>query len=115
MEIYNLSPDEIDEGINKALKKIGEFAGVDRSYIFLFRNNETLMDNTHEWCAPGIESEIENLQGLKVEMFPWITSKHCKGDIVNIPRVSDMPPEAKNEREELDMLLWSMKTGYIPK
>ena len=102
MEIYNLSPDEIDEGINKALKKIGEFAGVDRSYIFLYRDNETLMDNTHEWCAPGIESEIENLQGLKVEMFPWLTSKHWKGDIVNVPRVSDMPPEAKYEREELE-------------
>ena len=102
LEIYNISSDKIDEEINKALKKIGEFAGADRSYIFLFRNNETLVDNTHEWCAPGIESEIEHLQGITVETFPWLMGKHRKGEIINIPRVSELPPEAKTEKEEFE-------------
>ena len=31
----NLAPGEIDRGINEALQAVGEFAGVDRSYLFL--------------------------------------------------------------------------------
>lgn len=49
----NLGPDQIDQGIYHALKLIGKFASVDRSYLFLFSENGKRMDNTHEWCARG--------------------------------------------------------------
>src|SRR5574341_2034189 len=56
----NLAPDKIDTGINYALKLIGEFVGVDRSYVCLYSDDEKKkMDNTHEWCADGIEPQIE--------------------------------------------------------
>jgi len=41
-EFINLSVDEIDAGIECALAKIGAFAGVDRSYVFLFSEDGAL-------------------------------------------------------------------------
>ena len=50
-DFINLPVDKIDEGIHSALKDIGEFAHVDRSYIFLLSGDGKRLTNTHEWCA----------------------------------------------------------------
>jgi PAS domain S-box-containing protein len=97
----NLAPDEIDSGINNALQEIGEFAGVDRSYVFLFCDTRAKMDNTHEWCAEGIEPQIDNLKGLSVEAFPWWMERLNRFETIHIPRVADLPSEASVEKEIL--------------
>ena len=63
-EFVNLGPDEIDACIQHALQTVGEFAGVDRSYVFLLSGDGTTMDKAHEWCAEGIESFIDKLNLL---------------------------------------------------
>jgi len=88
----NLAPDQIDNGINQALAAIAKFADVDRSYVFLFSDSSTKMDNTHEWCAQGIEPQIQYLQNLSVELFPWAMEKLLRFETVHIPCVSDLPP-----------------------
>ncbi|CAG0970138.1 partial Methyl-accepting chemotaxis protein McpB, partial [Anaerolineae bacterium] len=60
----NLAPDEVDIGINRSLKLMGEFGNVDRTYVFLYLDGNERMDNTHEWCAEGIDPQIENLKGV---------------------------------------------------
>jgi len=96
----NLSADQIDSWINHVLKRIGEFAGVDRSYVFQFDNKGTKMDNTHAWCAKGIEPHIQKLKGLLVDGFPWATGKLKRLETLYIPRVADLPPEASPEKKE---------------
>ncbi len=86
----NLAPDQIDNGINQALAAIAKFADVDRSYVFLFRDG-TKIDNTHEWCAQNIQPQIQYLQDLSVELFPWAMEKLRRFETVYIPRVSDLP------------------------
>ena len=49
-----LNAASIDSEIDETLRLIGEFAGVDRSYLFRISEDRRLMTNTHEWCAPGI-------------------------------------------------------------
>ncbi|MBU6391913.1 MAG: PAS domain S-box protein, partial [Planctomycetes bacterium] len=96
----NLAPDKIDTGINYALKLIGEFVGVDRSYVFLYADEEKKkMDNTHEWCADGIESQIENRKGLSVDRFPWGIEKLKRLETIHVPRVADLPDDANAEKE----------------
>ena len=69
----NLSPGEVDNGINYALKKFGEFTNVDRSYILMFHNNVTKIDNTYEWYNEGTDLKINKLKGLSVEDSPrWM-------------------------------------------
>jgi signal transduction histidine kinase/CheY-like chemotaxis protein len=53
-----------EEVIDDVLRAVGEGLDVSRAYIFIFQDNAQLLDNTHEWCAPGIKPEIDNLQDL---------------------------------------------------
>ncbi|MEW6326140.1 MAG: PAS domain-containing protein [Thermodesulfobacteriota bacterium] len=96
------STDDIDSEINRALESIGTFSRVDRSYLFLFSGDGRTMDNTHEWCAEGIEPQIDNLKGLSVEVFPWWMERLNRFENIHIPRVADLPPEAKAEKETLE-------------
>src|SRR3972149_4872563 len=96
----NLAPQEVDAGINRALKIIGEFGGVDRSYVFQYSDTERKkLDNTHEWCAEGIEPQIEKLKGLPVNHFPWGMEKLERFESLHVPRGADMPESANAEKE----------------
>lgn len=97
----NLAPDEVDSGINRVLQEIGEFVNVARSYVFLFYDNGMKMDNTHEWCAEGIEPQIDNLQGLPAETLPWWMERLNRFENIHIPSVADLPPKANAEKEIL--------------
>jgi GAF domain-containing protein len=97
-DFVSLAPQEVDNGIKQALAAIGEFARVDRAYIFSFSKGGTSMCNTHEWCAPGIEPQIENLGDLPVSVFPWWTERMRRREFIHIPRVADLPDEAAAER-----------------
>lgn len=94
-------PNHTDAAISQALRAIGEFTRADRSYLFQFSADRSTMSNTHEWCAEGIAPEIDNLQGLPLEAFPWGPQKLFRGEVINIPNVADLPPEAEAERQEL--------------
>ncbi len=97
----NLASDEIDSGIKQAMQEIGEFAGVDLSYISLLSHDQTRLDNIHEWCTEGIESEIENQKGMRCCDFPWLMEKLDRFENIYIPRVADLPDEASAEKERL--------------
>lgn len=58
---------------NKSLKLLGEITGVDRTYIFEYRDDAGTIDNTFEWCAPGVEPQIDNLQKVEQTDFKWWT------------------------------------------
>jgi PAS domain S-box-containing protein len=98
----NLGPSEIDAGIQYALQAIGEFSGIDRSYVFQFSGDGTALDNTHEWCAEGIEPFADSLKGMPRAAFPWFLERLERFEIISLSRVGDMPPEARAERSECE-------------
>ncbi|MFW6343104.1 MAG: GAF domain-containing sensor histidine kinase [Sediminispirochaetaceae bacterium] len=93
----------ISDEIDTVLRKMGEFARVDRSYIFLFSEDGKSMSNTHEWCAPGVEPQMDKLQELQVDEFPWIVRKLKEGYNISIADLEELPPEASGEKEILRM------------
>ncbi|MBN2110954.1 MAG: GAF domain-containing protein [Methanosarcinaceae archaeon] len=95
-------PEDIDTAINKALQEIGELCNAGRSYLFLFHENEVIMDNTHEWCTEGVESQKERLRNLPIEMFPWWCDRLRKGEIIHIKDLSSLPEEASAEKDILE-------------
>lgn len=99
----NLSPSEVDAGIHRALKQIGEFSDVDRSYVFRLSRDGEKMDNTHEWCAEGIRPEKEGLQGVFVNHFPWGVEKLRRFETIHISRVGDLPDDAGAEKALLQV------------
>lgn len=100
----NLSHEGIDEGITGALRALGEFAGVDRSYVFQFRDGGARMDNTHEWCAEGIAPQMPNLQNISLgQELPWFAQRIRQREVFHVPRVVDLPPTARREKEHFQM------------
>ncbi|RKD86347.1 PAS domain S-box-containing protein [Mangrovibacterium diazotrophicum] len=91
----------LDKTINLALKKIGDFCQIDRSYLFLLHWDKQKFDNTHEWCAKGIKPEIENLQNMPCSLFPWWMRQLWAKKYIYIYDVDDMPEEAAAEKEIL--------------
>ena len=115
--ITALTTAQADEGINRALADIGRFAQVDRSYVFLYDEAIARVTCSHEWCAPGIEPQIRSLQNLRVADYPWVEQRILGGEVVHVPRVADLPPEAIAERNEWQaesirsILLIPMRSG----
>lgn len=95
-----LTPEGLDAGINQALADIGEFAQVDRSYVFRYDDAGATVSCTHEWCAPGVAPQIGRLSNLNVSDYPWAETRLIEGEVVHVPRVADLPPEADAERRE---------------
>ena len=87
----NTPLEELDQGINNALAMAGEFTDVDRVYLFLYDFDAGIMRNTHEWCAPGISPEIDNLQAVPNEVLAHWVDNHTRGELIHIPRLLDLP------------------------
>ncbi len=98
----NTSLDQLDRGINRALQAIGEFAGVDRSYLFQFQGRNDAV-TSYEWCREGIDSQRERRHVLSDREFHWSFQKLRQAETIRVDRVSDLPPEAAAERHELEV------------
>lgn len=96
----NLPPREIDLALQQALQTIGESAGADRSYIFIYAEDRATMHYLYEWCAEDIEPQLSRLQDVPVEVLAWSNAKLLAHQMVNIPCVTELPPEAATEKAE---------------
>lgn len=94
--------EEIDTGIDYTLKVLGEYARVDRVYIFDYVAETDLLYNTYEWVAEGIPPEISNLQGIPFSLVPRWKQKFSRQEHVYIPLVSEIDPQYNAEKEILD-------------
>ena len=92
---------DIDRAINASLRDLGRFSRADRAYLFRYDVNEAIMNNTHEWCAEHVTPQIQNLQKLSLDIFPWWVNTLYQGDYIHIRDVSAMPEEASAERDIL--------------
>jgi len=99
-QFINLGHGEMDRAIDQALQKIGEFAGADRSYLFLYAADGSV-EKSCEWCAGGVTSHVGDLLGVEPGTFSWWEQQLQQGGIVRIRSLSHLPPEAKAERETL--------------
>jgi signal transduction histidine kinase/DNA-binding response OmpR family regulator len=90
---------DVDTAINFTLEAIANFIGVDRSYIFEFSDDQRQYSLNHEWCAAGIQPLSDGAKGGSLTIFPWFYNKILSRQIVDIPSVAELPPEAAAERE----------------
>jgi diguanylate cyclase (GGDEF)-like protein/PAS domain S-box-containing protein len=97
--VYSL---DFDNDVSRSLADIGRYAGVDKACFFQFHDNGTLIDKTHEWRNKGIAPQILNPQNLPTAKFPWWMAKLRAGNAIHIPYISQIPPEAVAEIEQLE-------------
>ncbi len=99
----NLSLEKTDSAIEEALKLVGTFADVDRSYVYLFSLDGATFTNTHEWCGEGIESQKSNMQEVPIDSLPWLVEKLERHDVVHVLHPSELPLEAMALKECLEL------------
>ncbi len=94
----NLQLEEIDRNIQASLEEIGTLLGMDRIYVFQFKANRTLMENSFEWCNKGIKSQREPLQDIPVDAFNWWMTQLNRFEAIAISDVAALPPAAAAEK-----------------
>lgn len=104
-EFINLGFGTIDQCIDELLTSISHFFRIDRAYLYHFSEDYCRMTNTHERCAPGVESLIESQQDVPIDQFQWwhrqIQNMVDLNKVVFIEDVDSLPAEAAPERAML--------------
>jgi len=92
----NLPPEEIDAGIREALGTVGRFIGADRTYVYLFSDDQRLATLAYEWSSTG--RYLPAGQQFVLSSFPWSMQRLLKFQHVAVD-IDDIPAEAAAERK----------------
>lgn len=82
MQVF-LAYTHLDSALDEVLTMVGNHFRVSRVYLCQL-DYGTVYTNTHEWCAPGVSSQMERLTGLDMAIVSknWIPSLEKDGMIV---------------------------------
>jgi len=106
----NVPTDRIDGEIEGAQRRICELLDIDRSTLWQVCEGEPgtlLLTNLHH--PAGSLSPPERMNGR--DFFPWITQKILGGETVTFSKMTDIPPEASRDRENL--LAYGTKSDVV--
>jgi diguanylate cyclase (GGDEF)-like protein len=92
---------ELDATIDRTLASIGGLFDVDRAYVFSLTRYPGLASNTHEWCASGVDPQIELLQQVPEGSISWVLGELRAGRAINLESLVDLPVGADAERIHL--------------
>ena len=103
-DFVKMDKNSIDSAIDGALSSIGVFTRADRAYIFQYKNSGTEhIDNTHEWCAEGIEPQIEGLRNITFKKeLPWFAKKVLNREVIHLPDMNLLPAGTLLERQHFE-------------
>ncbi len=83
--------------LQKCVEKLGEAVEVSRVYLFEHNFKTACVNNIHEWCASGIEAQIENLQEIPAQNLEWWTQSLEKDGLISFSDVNDIPDDFTRE------------------
>ncbi len=90
------SGDTVDT-INKLMATVGKQVGVSRVYIFENNVENTTCSNTFEWCAEGVEPQIDALQELDYEQdLNGVRESFNERGIFYTPDVTRLPQHLRD-------------------
>jgi len=82
---------DLNEAIQASLKDLGELTGGSRVYLFLYSKGKKSLSNTHEWCASGVNPQIDILQDIPFERVAEWEESFQKFSCVEIENVDQIP------------------------
>ncbi|MFA6978891.1 MAG: PAS domain S-box protein [Ignavibacteriaceae bacterium] len=89
----NIPLSKIDQGITAALKVIGMFFNVDRSYLFLCSETEHTYVKTHEWIGNGVNRSIIKSQKMGSQSLSYFEEKLTSFETIYIHDVAQLSAE----------------------
>lgn len=91
--------DLFEESFNTILARIGIFFDADRVYVFDY--NGVTTNNTHEWCAEGINPQIDFLQNIDAHVIDRWLPAFRKKECIIIEDIEDIRKSSPAEYEIL--------------
>lgn len=87
--LLSVGINDVDEAITESLARLGQFNERDRAYVFVSVGPTT--SNTHEWCAPGVDPMIDQLQDLPNSEFQGFTGPLSRNEVMLIADIRSIP------------------------
>lgn len=91
------------QGTQELLKIVGEFYKADRSYIFLYSQEDQCWCNLYEWCEHQIESQQIHLLSVPNEVLQIWFDSFTQGNIIIVKDTEQYKTEAPECWKFLDM------------
>ncbi len=83
--------------LDAATATMGQTLDVSRAYIFEHRHDTDTMDNTVEWCAPGIPPQHDQLQRIPSSSIPWWIQTLRAGLTIRFSDIEALPDTAARD------------------
>lgn len=95
------SSSNVQGTVEEVIEKIGMFLEAERAYMFEIDGD--VMNNTFEWCAPGIKAEIAELQGMDIALLDRWREYFDKHQCVIIKSLEQIREKSPDEYKVLKM------------
>ena len=95
----NLSVDMEDNGIDFALKLIGQFLGTDRSFVALLSDDKQSLSLVNEWVCHDIGHLMWETNENREDDFPWMFKSIRQRKTIVANSLWELPAEAIHEKK----------------
>ncbi len=95
----NVSLDNAEREIDLALQSIAEFVEVDHCYVRWFIGALGQVTQGYKWHTLRVQPPLQALDDRAFSSFAWSRAILEAGQVLNVPCVADLPPQARAERE----------------
>jgi len=92
-----VSVQDIDAEIERCLGRIVLAMDVDRSTILQIDPADGGLYATHQWAREGIGTPDRGVRTNAAEAIPWISGQIRAGQLVVLPSVEELPPQASKD------------------
>src|SRR5579862_1974197 len=94
-----VTAEEVDVEIERWLQLIVLAMNIDRSTVVQVDPADGLIYTTHQWAREGLPAPERGRTAVHDGSYPWLADKVFSGEVVVIPRLEEMPPEASKDRD----------------
>ncbi len=102
-ESINVSRYMVDRHIHSILKKLAEYTGVERSYIYIYDFESSIYDRKYDYMKPGYKDTMLPKEFPKNQL-QFIQYKIDNKQPVIIETLEDIPRKYKKERELYELI-----------
>jgi PAS domain S-box-containing protein len=101
-ELISAPADETEARIQGVARRVAEFMGACRGYVFLFGEDGAAERRVYEWRKAGVPPAGSGLPASPDGPMRWWSEKLASSGTVRLDRLADLPPEAAAERRALE-------------
>ena len=87
-DFVTASAGNIDQKIKAMLQQCGEYFQADRSYLFLFADDQETMIMAHKWCGIGMTDSQQAIGEVTAASLPLFMEQIRERKIVHIPEMT---------------------------